>query len=119
VKGRLNRVVLALLMEAGAAALLISTTGDGISLIPMSTNAVRPLHFSGYADAPPGRPLRLVFIHHSCGRQLLAAAGPGHDNSLVSGKPAREFNNSLSREDGWLKGSRLTDFVLFAAHLCL
>jgi hypothetical protein len=34
------------------------------------------MDLSSYSDAPPATPLRLLFIHHSVGGQLLAEAGP-------------------------------------------
>jgi hypothetical protein len=42
------------------------------------TNMVQRIDLSNYADTPPSKPLRLLFIHHSCGGQLLAS--PGTDN---------------------------------------
>jgi len=68
--------MLALLVGAGGAAVLLSTTENDRKLVAMSTKVVQRLDLSGYADASPDRPLRLLFIHHSCGGQLLAAAGP-------------------------------------------
>ncbi|MGB7746507.1 MAG: hypothetical protein WBN75_04390 [Verrucomicrobiia bacterium] len=43
----------------------------------MSVNShqTRPLDLSRYSDAAPEQPLHLLFIHHSCGGQLLAALG--------------------------------------------
>ncbi|MHC4944404.1 MAG: SGNH/GDSL hydrolase family protein [Planctomycetota bacterium] len=37
---------------------------------------VETLDLSAYPDAPPSISLRLLFIHHSCGGQLLASPGP-------------------------------------------
>jgi hypothetical protein len=80
----LNRKVIlslaALVFLAGMAVLLLSTGDNGNDLLPMSghTNTVQRLDLSSYTDAPPAKPLRLLFIHHSCGGQLFAA--PGTDN---------------------------------------
>lgn len=41
-----------------------------------SFKAGKPFDFSRHAATPPATPLRLLFIHHSCGGQLLAALGP-------------------------------------------
>lgn len=61
--------------------------GRGFNDDPMSTmeHAVRAraLNLSGYPDTAPSQPIQLLFIHHSCGGQLLAAPGPAAgDNSI-------------------------------------
>jgi len=38
-----------------------------------SSHPPQPLDLSGYSDAAPESPLHLLFIHHSCGGQWLAA----------------------------------------------
>jgi hypothetical protein len=65
-----------LLLAVGSAALLLSRLRDDNTPVPMSLKTARRLDLSGYADSAPGTPLRLLFIHHSCGGQLLAEAGP-------------------------------------------
>lgn len=46
------------------------------SVSPASERAAPSrLDLSAWSDAPPGRAVPLVFIHHSCGGQLLAPAG--------------------------------------------
>ncbi len=40
------------------------------------TNSVERLDLSGFAQAAPASELNLLFIHHSCGGQFLADAGP-------------------------------------------
>ena len=47
------------------------------------TNLVQRLDLSDYADAPPAEPLRLLFIHHSCGGQLLATPGPDAGTNCI------------------------------------
>jgi hypothetical protein len=37
---------------------------------------VEAMDLSSHSAAPPGRPLEVLFIHHSCGGQLLAEPGP-------------------------------------------
>lgn len=51
----------------------------------MSEQAGRalPLDLSNYDSAPPERPLHLLFIHHSCGGQLLAAPGPEQGTNCI------------------------------------
>jgi hypothetical protein len=54
-----------------------------------SADKVQRLALSGFSDSPPARPLQLLFIHHSCGGQWLAA--PGSDvgtNSICSTSPS-------------------------------
>jgi hypothetical protein len=46
-------------------------------------NQLQRLDLSTYADAPPGLLLRLLFIHHSCGGQLLAAPGPDAGTNCI------------------------------------
>jgi hypothetical protein len=48
-------------------------TNTDMTATPRDT---RPLDLSGYAATAPSGRLRLLFIHHSCGGQLLAAPGP-------------------------------------------
>lgn len=69
--------VLALALLAGTAGLLLSIPQTDTGVPPMSsqTNVVQRQDFSGCADSAPPKPLRLLFIHHSCGGQLLAAPG--------------------------------------------
>lgn len=46
----------------------------------VNTNVVQRADLSGFAVSPPSKPLDLLFIHHSCGGQLLAAPG-GEDGA--------------------------------------
>ena len=68
----------ALLLPAMAAAFLLSPVGSAHGTPPVSAHAhaAKRLDLSGFPDAPPAQPLQLLFIHHSCGGQLLAAPGP-------------------------------------------
>ena len=68
----------AFLLLAMTAAILLSPAGADHAMPPASghANAAKRLDLSAYADAPPSQALRLLFIHHSCGGQLLAAPGP-------------------------------------------
>jgi len=77
-RGRLS-VLVAILLLAGVAAFLLLPVG-GRKTIPMRmsehTGTARGLDLSTYMDTAPTRSLQLLFIHHSCGGQLLAAPGP-------------------------------------------
>jgi len=53
--------------------MVISCTDDSIGENKMK---VSPLNLSKYSSEPPDRPVHLLFIHHSCGGQLLADNGP-------------------------------------------
>ena len=72
--------LVSLVCLTGVAVLLLSTRRTDTGMPPMSsqTNIVQRFDLSGYADTPPSKPLRLLFIHHSCGGQLFAS--PGSDN---------------------------------------
>jgi len=57
---------------------------------PAMSATIRPqrLDLSGYASTAPPRPLDLLFIHHSCGGQLLAPPGPPEGtNSICRSDP--------------------------------
>src|SRR3954466_14133132 len=64
--------VASLLLLAGAAFVRI---GGGAPQEARAPRAVTPQDFSAFSPAPPAQPLELLFIHHSCGGQLLAAVG--------------------------------------------
>jgi hypothetical protein len=46
-----------------------------VSSMGANSHQTKPLDLSRYSDAAPKQPLHLLFIHHSCGGQLLAAPG--------------------------------------------
>jgi hypothetical protein len=49
---------------------------------PSPTNArVDGMNFDSYASTPPRKPLRALFIHHSCGGQLLARRGASSETA--------------------------------------
>jgi hypothetical protein len=49
----------------------------------VSIDKARPVNSSEFADHPPALPLRLVFIHHSCGGQWLAEPGPEQGENCI------------------------------------
>jgi hypothetical protein len=49
----------------------------------MNTNVVQRPDLSGFAATPPSKPLDLLFIHHSCGGQLLAAPGTEEGTNCI------------------------------------
>ncbi len=58
-----------------AAALQVRVGGGAVSENPVRPRSA-PLDLETYSPAPPGTPINLLFIHHSCGAQLLAEPGP-------------------------------------------
>lgn len=58
-----------------------------VGLVPVGGTAgrrspaprTRPLEMTTFSDAPPSAPLRILFLHHSSGGQLLAEPGPDRD----------------------------------------
>jgi hypothetical protein len=46
-------------------------------------NQAQRLDLSAFPETPPGKGLRLLFIHHSCGGQLLAAPGPDSGSHCI------------------------------------
>lgn len=44
---------------------------------------VKPMNFNAFSDAAPSQPLRLLFIHHSCGGQWLATPGPDDGENCI------------------------------------
>lgn len=78
--------VLALLCAAGGAALFVRVTpGPRPTNRDMKTSnySVERLDLSGFPDAPPSRALDLLFIHHSCGGQLLAPPGVDEGTNCI------------------------------------
>jgi hypothetical protein len=63
---------------AALGALLIPVGGGGEAR-SAPREKVQGLDLSAFPDAKPASPLRLLFIHHSCGGQLLADPGPDAD----------------------------------------
>jgi hypothetical protein len=61
--------------------LVCGNSAEDSAVMSLSGNAVQRMDLSAYADTPPVRPLQLLFIHHSCGAQLLASRGPESDAS--------------------------------------
>src|ERR1700722_6960620 len=72
----------ALCLFASLALLPAADKTDSISMGDKN-NQIARLDLSGYAATAPKQPLSLLFIHHSCGGQLLAAAGPDKGTSCI------------------------------------
>lgn len=68
-------ILVGVLALAAGGALQIKVDGG---VVAAATTAPSPpgMDLSTFPDAPPARPVPLVFIHHSCGGQMLAPAGP-------------------------------------------
>jgi hypothetical protein len=65
----------AVALIAAAGALLVPVGGGGTAR-SAPKEKVEPMDLSAHADGKPSHSLRTLFIHHSCGGQLLADVGP-------------------------------------------
>ncbi len=64
---------------------------------------VRTLDLSMYAEKSPEKPIDLLFIHHSCGGQLLADAGPERgDHCIYESHPNGGGLRRLLEENNYL-----------------
>jgi hypothetical protein len=57
--------------------------GDDSETMMSEMNSARRLDLSAFPDTPPRQALDLLFIHHSCGGQLLASAGPESGTNCI------------------------------------
>jgi hypothetical protein len=86
---KMNRTKLSiaviLLFVAGTAVLLWPVTENAKTLSSMNgPNKPAPtLDLSAHADSVPRQPLDVLFIHHSCGGQLLASSGPDSGTNCI------------------------------------
>jgi hypothetical protein len=69
-------IILVILVVAGGAILMIPIEPTAVDSAPMTANTVDRLDLSDYSAKAPPQPVDLLFIHHSCGGQLFASAGP-------------------------------------------
>lgn len=85
----------------GGAALMPVERGD--AQVAASDNKPQEMTLGDYADDAPGRPIPLVFLHHSVGGQLLAAPGDdrGKDSIYESHPEGGDLRNRL-KESGYL-----------------
>jgi hypothetical protein len=65
-----------LLVSIAVLLALVDKGGENMFAMNGHTNQSKPMDLSRYAVTAPQRQLQLLFIHHSCGGQLLAAPGP-------------------------------------------
>jgi hypothetical protein len=82
-KPRIRWIVISLLI-AGIVVALRQPVEEKARAMKQQIVKIQPWDLSGHSDAGPGRPLHLLFIHHSCGGQLLAA--PGIEKNLIGGR---------------------------------
>jgi hypothetical protein len=80
--GKLKRGGGVILAGLAVAALVMLVRGEKQTPKPLMERA-RPVDMSSYSDARPSRPLDLLFIHHSCGGQLLATAGSATGTNCI------------------------------------
>jgi hypothetical protein len=71
----------ALLLAVALAAVLFVPVAGRTRTDPSARPPVHRWDLSALSDASPSRPLPLLFIHHSCGGQLLAEPGPSVDRA--------------------------------------
>lgn len=95
------------------AALLVPVGGGMTDARPSGRITRQTMDLSRWSAAPPGQPMRLLFIHHSVGGQLLADEGPerGEHNIYVS-HPKGGGLRTLLQQNGYevhevSRGSRL------------
>jgi hypothetical protein len=70
-----KRLTLLALAAAVAGGALLLPVGGGPVDAPASLPPAPRLDLSAFSEAPPAAPVPLLFIHHSCGGQLLAPVG--------------------------------------------
>lgn len=70
---RLLIAICAVALVAGS--MFVPVGGERIAQGRPRREAIRPMDLSSYSDAKPATTLRMLFIHHSCGGQLLAPVG--------------------------------------------
>lgn len=69
----------------------------------MSGAAVKSVDLSSFRAERPTKPLRLLFIHHSCGGQLLAQTGaPSGENCVYVSHPNGGGLRDLLERDGYV-----------------
>jgi hypothetical protein len=80
-----KRIFAGFLVAGLAAAVLWLRPDLGIDSRSMTgeSKKIQPVDLSAYADGSPNRQLNLLFIHHSCGGQLLASAGPDQGTNCI------------------------------------
>jgi len=84
------------------AAILWIPVGGGAVQESLSPERVPTLDLSSFSAARPGTPLRLLFIHHSCGGQLFADAGPEKgENCIYESYPEGGGLRRLLRAEGY------------------
>lgn len=80
---RLVGIAIAFVVCASTGALLLPVSVDDKTLVGMNTNVIQRLDLSGFAATPLAKPLDLLFIHHSCGGELLATPGPEDGTNCI------------------------------------
>lgn len=100
-------LILGGLAVAVAGVLMIPVGGDvpvtAAAAASGTTAAKKELDLSAFSDAAPGKSLRLLFIHHSCGGQMFADPGPAKEraNCIFDTHPNGGALRSLLMKDGY------------------
>jgi len=79
-------VVLAVILVGLGVGLILPMNPDllsGKERSSMNQAAPETVSFDAFSSEPPARPLGLLFIHHSCGGQLLADPGPEKGSDCI------------------------------------
>jgi hypothetical protein len=71
-----------LLVGAAVLSMRLDITNDSADM-RADTHKTQPVDLSAYDASAPKRPLNLLFIHHSCGGQLLASPGPEQGTNCI------------------------------------
>jgi hypothetical protein len=75
-RARLRSIGILVLGLRGLAALALVPVAEDVALADRPVPRMEGMDLSAFSKAPPSQAHRLLFIHHSCGGQLLAAEGP-------------------------------------------
>lgn len=76
-------IAIAFVVCTAAGALLLPMNLDDTTVAAVNTNVIQRLDLSSFAATAPAKPLDLLFIHHSCGGELLAAPGPEDGTNCI------------------------------------
>src|SRR5262245_7134033 len=68
---------------ATALVMMLPLGGSDVAAAGGSGARAKPIDLTGFSHAPPGRPLDLLFIHHSVGGHWLADPGPADGEHCV------------------------------------
>lgn len=106
-KRRRNLIIVGALLVAAGAALQIPVGGGAVATPGGKEGRVSGMDLSAFSQARPEDGLRLLFIHHSCGGQLMAAVGPDKQTAskcIYESHPNGGNLRALLEADGYQVG---------------